>query len=266
MEGNLSMAASEHEQDTVESAHRSESNLSSVRTKWKNPDRLPPVRSPRSDDLRKKILETARPQQSIKCEMHGDLALAFLRIKRRSRDQAQLVTVLMDSTDLALFEGFNGSWHVIKNETSFYVQGVTAGRVGEQQRVSLHRHLLNPPSNKVVDHINGNGLDNRRSNLRVVTAGTNKVNAVAGNKRNQSGFRGVDLTSWGVWRANFTYRNEIYILGYYYDARIAAQVAERGRMLIEAGRQVELPAMLRRVSKYRRSFLEDVGEPIFKSS
>lgn len=43
--------------------------------------------------------------------------------------------------------------------------------------VYLHRFLMEPPDGLVVDHINGDGLDNRRSaNLRVVTQSTNLLN------------------------------------------------------------------------------------------
>lgn len=43
---------------------------------------------------------------------------------------------------------------------------------------SMHRRIMNAPESKVVDHINGNGLDNRKSNLRVVTHRLNSQNTV----------------------------------------------------------------------------------------
>ena len=42
--------------------------------------------------------------------------------------------------------------------------------------VRMHRVLLNIPSNKECDHINGDKLDNRRSNLRVCTRSDNGKN------------------------------------------------------------------------------------------
>jgi HNH endonuclease len=54
----------------------------------------------------------------------------------------------------------------------------------------LHRFLLDVPSGMEVDHINGNKLDNRRKNLRIVTRRTNAQNQ-APTRRNQTGVRGV---------------------------------------------------------------------------
>ena len=47
-----------------------------------------------------------------------------------------------------------------------------------------------------VDHINRNGLDNRRENLRVVPKGINRANAVI-YKNNKTGYRGVRLSACG---------------------------------------------------------------------
>ena len=46
-------------------------------------------------------------------------------------------------------------------------------------RVSMHRFLMNPPADKVVDHINHNKADNRRRNLRVCTTAENSRNRLA---------------------------------------------------------------------------------------
>ena len=80
---------------------------------------------------------------------------------------------------------------------------------------NLHRFLLNPPDNLVVDHINGNPLDNRKCNLRICTIQQNGMNRkVASN--NNSGCTGVSkVKRYNKWQANIGYKGKSYYLGLY---------------------------------------------------
>lgn len=44
------------------------------------------------------------------------------------------------------------------------------------KRVHLHRLIMDCPVGLVVDHINGNNLDNRKRNLRIITQNENRLN------------------------------------------------------------------------------------------
>lgn len=58
-------------------------------------------------------------------------------------------------------------------------------------RQYMHRVITQPDKNKVIDHINGNKLDNRMVNLRVCTQKQNTRNRNAININNTTGFMGV---------------------------------------------------------------------------
>ena len=60
--------------------------------------------------------------------------------------------------------------------------------------ITMHRFLLAPEKGFVIDHVNGDGLDNRRSNLRVCTQRQNTYNRRP-NRSSRSGIKGVSFST-----------------------------------------------------------------------
>lgn len=77
-----------------------------------------------------------------------------------------------------------------KQSKTYYAQRRVTISKGVNKIVWMHRIIMNPPDNMVVDHINGNGLDNRRCNLRICTRSQNQFNR-SKQIDNTSGFKGV---------------------------------------------------------------------------
>ena len=89
-----------------------------------------------------------------------------------------------------------------------YVSGGING-----SRVKLHRLITNCPDDKLVDHINHDTLDNRKSNLRICTSSQNQMNT---NTRidNTSGVKGVNWNkSKERWQAYITIDKKYIYLG-----------------------------------------------------
>ena len=61
---------------------------------------------------------------------------------------------------------------------------------GKQGAILMHRQIMNPIKGMDVDHINHNTLDNRRSNLRIVTRSQNQMNS-SSRKNSTSKYKGV---------------------------------------------------------------------------
>lgn len=98
--------------------------------------------------------------------------------------------------------------------------------------VYLHRMLINVDlfySDKVIevcDHINGNRLDNRKENLRVVDRKGNAINAKT-RKDNTSGKRGVSwLKRSQKWQVDIQYDNQKKYIGVFSDFREALKARE----------------------------------------
>ena len=88
-------------------------------------------------------------------------------------------------------------------------------RMSNNKLTRLSRFLLDLDSpNLVVDHINGNILDNRRANLRICTNTQNARNCKL-SKNNTSGYPGVRMTSHGRYNARITFNRKGIHIGNY---------------------------------------------------
>ncbi len=88
-------------------------------------------------------------------------------------------------------------WHAQRTK----VEGLWyAGSCGPRKQTNtyLHRFLLNEPDG-IVDHADGNGLNCQKWNLRICDYNRNAWHRKR--RRDYSGFKGVELSPSGVWRA-----------------------------------------------------------------
>jgi hypothetical protein len=93
---------------------------------------------------------------------------------------------LVDDEDYKYLNQFN--WYARNSRGAFYAVRESKKRGRSVIYIWMHRVIMNPESGKETDHINHNGLDNRRSNLRVVTHRENCINQ---KNLNKTGYVGV---------------------------------------------------------------------------
>jgi hypothetical protein len=90
-----------------------------------------------------------------------------------------------------------------------------------KKRTSVYMHAMLCPQWEKVDHRNGDGLDNRRRNLRRTTEAQNQMNRRKP-KNNTSGFKGVGfIKARKRWRATIRY-STVRIVGHFPTAHEAA--------------------------------------------
>ena len=95
----------------------------------------------------------------------------------------------------------------------------------KQTSIAIHRFILDLKTGdkRQVDHINGNGLDNRLINLRICNNQQNSFNTGI-RKNNTSGFKGVYLKkSTGKWVTQLMKNGKSIHLGYHHDKIEAAK-------------------------------------------
>ncbi len=125
----------------------------------------------------------------------------------------------------------NIKWCLKGHKTKLYAIGGVRNGCGKGiEMVHLHREIANAPKGRIVDHINGDSLDNRRANLRLATRSQNCQNAKK-RKNTSSRFIGVSFQkSHKKWWAYISFEKKRTHLGYFdneIDAARAYDVAAR---------------------------------------
>jgi len=124
---------------------------------------------------------------------------------------------LVDVKDLPLLANYR--WFANVNNRG----RIDAMTVIQRKLVPISRFILNCPSGLVVDHINGNTLDNRRKNLRIVTRSQNAVNKGL-NSNNRSGYKGVNYdVARNKYVAFISVRGKMMYLGRFDSPELAAR-------------------------------------------
>lgn len=102
-------------------------------------------------------------------------------------------------------------WRLVnQGNTQYAVSGKRVNR--KVKRIFMHRVIMNTPKGFCTDHVNHNGLDNRKKNLRICTNSQNQMNKI---KNNQCAlkYKGVWKSKYNKWIANLELNGKGIYLG-----------------------------------------------------
>lgn len=139
--------------------------------------------------------------------------------------EVQLILVkgeicLIDFEDF--FKINKNKWRMIGGKGSPYV-GRYKSIKGKKSIILLHRVIMKPEKHQIVDHKNGNTLDNRKNNLRICTSSQNSFNRKTSIKKRGSVYKGVSLDKRsGTFQARIMIEGKRICLGSYVTEKEAA--------------------------------------------
>lgn len=133
-------------------------------------------------------------------------------------------SVIVDEADYEWLSQWR--WYGKKDRVKVYaVRGIRLPG-GKKPTLFMHRVILDAPKGMQVDHIDGNGLNNSRSNLRLCTLQQNAFNRQA--QIGSSHFKGVSFEHrQNRWRACITINQKITRIGYFREEIDAARAYDQ---------------------------------------
>ena len=154
-------------------------------------------------------------------EIRGETTVIFVDRK------GQRFEVLIDTVDLPIAQSVPGYWYLI-----WHMKGreLYAASVVNGKQVLLHRLLMMAGVHDEVDHVRHNSLDNRRSELRLVSHLENLHNRKGPNRNGSSGFLGVTRSRSGRWLGKFVFLGKSVHVGVFDDPGEAACAVAKKRI------------------------------------
>ncbi len=133
---------------------------------------------------------------------------------------------LVDDSDFKILNQYK--WHLHFDRYNYYaIRNIPASQNnGIRSVISIHISLLGRKKGKEIDHIDGDGLNNQRKNLRWSSHSQNLRNRDI-QLNNKSGFTGVSLHKCGKWRACCYLNKKQYHLGLFDDIIKAANAYKK---------------------------------------
>lgn len=135
-------------------------------------------------------------------------------------------TAIVDDEDFERINAFK--WRVLPSGDNLYGSR-TEQKNKKKSNILMHRLILGITDKSIkIDHKNGNGLDNRKENLRSSTRNQNARNLTRKRSNNTSGYRGVSFEKYsGKWMAYIYVEGKQKKLGRYLDQLDAAKAFDK---------------------------------------
>jgi len=133
----------------------------------------------------------------------------------------------VDPRDYKRLRGYE--WFSRKGKNSFYARRHVPGCKGKKESlIYLHQEIIEVPEGMVVDHINHDGMDNRRANLRAATYSQNLYHRKKRSGAMYSKYKGVHWHNLhNRWAARITFEKKTIDLGYFRSEIEAAKAYDR---------------------------------------
>jgi hypothetical protein len=120
-------------------------------------------------------------------------------------------------------------WHAVKQSGKFYARRHIKSS-NPNIKILIHRDVMKPEKGFVIDHIDGNTLNNQKDNLRICTHAQNIRNSKI-NINNTSGFKGVYWNKQSAkWYAFIRFNNKRIHLGVFFKLKDAAKSYNEGAL------------------------------------
>jgi hypothetical protein len=140
---------------------------------------------------------------------------------------------LVDDEDFERISRFG--WYAFKAGRNWYAARMIRIRPGYsgQRKLLMHNAIAKPPAGRKWDHIDGDGLNNQKRNLRPATDAQNQANS---RKRvdNKSGFKGV---SWHrqhqKWYCSLQHSKKQHFIGLFIDPADAARAYDQAALRLK---------------------------------